>query len=583
VVSKEDQHQEETKRKRLSEVPISEVLKSKHAYRWVDPVIHIDHTIQIALVTAIEGGLSGMMVLDPTDQNHVVGLLTTRDLLRIMAAGVKEGDTPSSIFDRTVGDYMTPISQVIYGRPDETIGMARTLMAKLRIKCLPILSRDGQVEGLITARDMSDFGLSAKERGGKRAYLTDVSDRVGLSTNTSMAEPPTYLKAHLALEQKPLYLNVGEAGLPHPFKTSDGMAESRRDWNTRENTSEDSSLSEDAHFFTTVTLPDETDKELRKFTYMGVADGVGSWREYGVDPREFSHRLMLECQNVLEEAQAAATGQLGGATGDAGISNMVATEQQMPLVMMPPAQIMAQAYERIKLQNVIGSTTACVALFDGVRHQLHFSNLGDSGLIVLRHIDSDVAGALKRDRHTPRTERKSDLQVAFVSQQQLLSFNHPYQLGWTGDETSQSESKSFKEPRDSCTSSVHVRRGDIVVMATDGLFDNVDLDEIRTMALEWEQQHGFLRGGDVSSRDRRWAMGNSLTIQSQEHIADFAQSLVERARSNSLNSSMDSPFAILAKENDIMWSGGMPDDVTVLALHVVGRDPNDLHMDGTQF
>ena len=33
---------------------------------------------------------------------------------------------------------------------------------------------------------------------------------------------------------------------------------------------------------------------------------------------------------------------------------------------------------------------------------------------------------------------------------------------------------------------------------------------------------------------------------------------------------------ILAKENDIMWSGGMPDDCTVLALHVVGRDPEDV-------
>jgi hypothetical protein len=27
-------------------------------------------------------------------------------------------------------------------------------------------------------------------------------------------------------------------------------------------------------------------------TYAGVADGVGSWRAYGVDPRDFSHKLM---------------------------------------------------------------------------------------------------------------------------------------------------------------------------------------------------------------------------------------------------------------------------------------------------
>ncbi len=29
--------------------------------------------------------------------------------------------------------------------------------------------------------------------------------------------------------------------------------------------------------------------------YMCVADGVGSWRQYGVDPREYSHRFEEDC------------------------------------------------------------------------------------------------------------------------------------------------------------------------------------------------------------------------------------------------------------------------------------------------
>jgi CBS domain-containing protein len=195
----------------------------------VDPVIPRTATIKDAIVAIIEGGLSGMMVLEPNKdgKQRVVGLLTSRDLLRIMASGIKDGDTNDSIFEnRPVGDFMTPISQVIYGRPDETVGMCRTIMAKLGIKCLPILSREGRVEGLLTARDMSDFGLSAKDKGGKEAYLTDVSERVGLSSETSMAEPPTYLKAHLALERSPLFVNVAVAALPHPFKTETGVAQS---------------------------------------------------------------------------------------------------------------------------------------------------------------------------------------------------------------------------------------------------------------------------------------------------------------------------------------------------------------------
>jgi protein phosphatase PTC7 len=396
---------------------------------------------------------------------------------------------------------------------------------------------------------MSDFGLSAKDKGGKSAYLSNVSERVGLSSNTSMAEPPTYVKAHLALEQSPLYMNVGVAALPHPFKNSDGsLARNLRDRNFQD-LSTDPTASEDSYFITTVTLPDPANTNgehhhhnhhpTRKFTYFGVADGVGSWREYGVDPKAFSHRLMMECENCLLEA-----------------SRNGSTEGRAYRSVISPAQVLAQAYERVRADNIIGSSTACVALFDSVRHQLHFSNLGDSGLIVLRHIDSNVAGSLKRERHIPRTERKSDLRLAFVSQQQLRSFNHPYQLGWTGDEATNEEAVSFKTAREACTSSVHLRRGDIIIMATDGLFDNVDVDDICEMALEWEQSNGFLRGGDIASRDRRWAMGNSLTVLSSEVIDDLAQRLAYKARENSLDNTKDSPFAILAKENDVMWSGG---------------------------
>jgi protein phosphatase PTC7 len=562
--SKEDEHVEERKRKRLSEVRISEVLQAKHSYRWVDPVIPRTATVQEAIVTTIEGGLSGAMVLEDESHNRVCGLITSRDLLRIMASGVKEGDTPEEIMNRLVGDYMTPISQVVYGRPDETVGMCRTIMARLGIKCLPILSREGRVEGLVTARDMSDFGLSAKDRGGKKSYLNDVSERVGLSSNTSMAEPPIYLKAQLALGPTPLFINVGVAELPHPFKTADGgLVQGMRDLGFND-LSTDPTLSEDSCFVTNVKLPDGKKKTLRDFTYMGVADGVGSWREYGVDPRLFARRLMEECENILLEAQR--NGQMDG-------NNF----RQVTA----PSDIMAQAFERVKAENVIGSSTACIGVFDQIRHQLHFSNLGDSGIIVLRHIDSDVAGSLKRDRVTPRTERTSDIRVAFVSQQQLKSFNHPFQIGWTGEELKEGESSSFRNAGESCTSSIHLRRGDVVIMATDGLFDNVELDDICTMVLEWEQQNGFVRAGDTQAREKRWQMGNSLTLLSAGRINDLAQRLVKKARENSLDSSLDSPFAILAKENDIMWSGGMPDDCIVIAMHVVGRDANDT-MDSTK-
>mmetsp|Transcript_11765 Transcript_11765/g.20698 ORF Transcript_11765/g.20698 Transcript_11765/m.20698 type:complete len:647 (+) Transcript_11765:165-2105(+) len=551
-------------RQKTSEVKISEVLKRKHTHRWVEPVISKDATVREAITLCIEGKLNGMMVVDRSEtikrqtitelKQKCVGLITSRDLLRMMADDIKGGKSSEEVLNEKISKQMTPINQVIYGRPDETIGMCRAIMAKLGIKCLPILS-EGRVEGILTGRDMSDFYFDATDRGGKKNYLRDVSERVGLTTDTSMAEPPVFVMQHLALKHDPLYLNVGVAEYPHPFKSADGIGSSRRNFGPQD-LATDPDLSEDAHFLSEVELFDESGTNMQKLLYMGVADGVGSWREYGVDPREFSHKLMGECENILHEASSQC-----GIHGGNHCS------------MVSPAELLAQSYERTKEANVIGSSTACVALFDSVHHQLHFSNIGDSGIIVLRHIDS--ASALQRNRKTPLAERKSDLRIAFVSQQQLKSFNHPYQMGWTGEEIVENNS-SFKQASDSCTSSVHILRGDMIIMATDGLFDNVDIEDIASIALQWEQESGFFDGGGIATRNKRWASGDSRTDISAQSIPKLADILCQKARENSLDNTIDSPFAMLAKENDIMWSGGMPDDCTVVAMHVVGKHSNEL-------
>lgn len=227
-ISKKDMAEEESKRWRLSDVPIKDILKAKHSNRWVDPVISKKATLKEAVEIMIDGGLSAAMVTDD-DRKVVVGLVTSRDLLRCISMGIKEEVTDAEMLDRVVGEtIMTPIGQVIYARPEESVGMCRTIMAKLGIKCLPVLSKEGRVEGLVTARDMSQYRFSAEDKGGKKSYLNDVSERVGLGSNTSMADPPAFMQAHLALEQTPLFINIGIAELPHPYKTQDGVGMNRR-------------------------------------------------------------------------------------------------------------------------------------------------------------------------------------------------------------------------------------------------------------------------------------------------------------------------------------------------------------------
>jgi len=207
-------------------VPISKVLRAKNESRWVDPVIPRNATIRDAIPTCIDGGLSGMMVIESTSDKRVVGLITSRDLLREMSRGFKASLDPETIMNKTMSEFMTPVDQVVYARPHETIGMCRAIMATRNIKCIPVLSKDGkQVKGLVTARDMTQFATKAEDRGGKKSYLRNYSERI-MTSNTSMADPPAYIHAHLAMEQKPLYANVGVAEYPHPFKTTPDDMES---------------------------------------------------------------------------------------------------------------------------------------------------------------------------------------------------------------------------------------------------------------------------------------------------------------------------------------------------------------------
>lgn len=111
-------------------------------------------------------------------------------------------------------------------------------------------------------------------------------------------------------------------------------------------------------------------------------------------------------------------------------------------------------------------------------------------------------------------------------------------------------------------------RGLLIVSDIVSVFDNVDVDDVAKVALKWEQGVGLIRGGDIAARDKRWARGGSLTLESSKKVGDLANELCELARENSLDNTKDSPFAMLAKDNDIMWSGGKCSCVLPMFLSV---------------
>jgi CBS domain-containing protein len=77
---------------------------------------------------------------------HLVGIITERDLTAALAEGADPVLTP-------VSDYMTPAPEVL--QPDNELADAAHLMLELGIRHLPIV-RSGLLVGVLSIRDLLD-------------------------------------------------------------------------------------------------------------------------------------------------------------------------------------------------------------------------------------------------------------------------------------------------------------------------------------------------------------------------------------------------------------------------------------------
>ena len=90
-----------------------------------------------------------------------------------------------------------------------------------------------------------------------------------------------------------------------------------------------------------------------------MADGVGGWRAYGVDPGLFSLNLMQNCERLVKAGY---------------------------FVSDQPAQLLASGFREMQESKrpIIGSSTACVAILNHADGKLYTANIGDSGFLVFR-------------------------------------------------------------------------------------------------------------------------------------------------------------------------------------------------------
>ncbi|KAF5000320.1 hypothetical protein FGRMN_1864 [Fusarium graminum] len=273
----------------------------------------------------------------------------------------------------------------------------------------------------------------------------------------------------------------------------------------------------------------------------GVADGVGGWVDSGVDPADFSHGFCDYMALAAHEHQ---------------------TSAEAPLT---ARKLMQKGYDAICNDRSLraGGSTACVAIA-GADGNLEVANLGDSGFLQLR-----LNG------------------VHSYSEPQTHAFNTPFQLSLVPPSVAArmaafGGAQLSDLPRDADVTQHTLRHGDVLVLATDGVLDNLFNQDILRIASRvlvsagaWQMtEAGGVRV--VESLDSLVELPDSsegkrtVTLQSA-----LATELVTAAKRASVNTKQDGPFAkevhkYYPHEN---WRGGKVDDICVVVAVVNETTP----------
>ncbi|KAK6589442.1 hypothetical protein RS030_203170 [Cryptosporidium xiaoi] len=441
-------------------------------------------------------------------------------------------------------------------------------------------------------------GISNIEDGMERLNIALREERIKrISTHTNKTWPPCvssylhgidlFLKIPKYLhpikkENNVLSLSIGSFSHPHPSKIHYG--------------------GEDAHFF--------------EDNIIGIADGVGEWVNYGVNPKAFANELILgikeaflnikslnnsndSCKNIINNCDCDNTNNINNVNKNS--TKVIKYSNTCPVESLSPTKMMDSELElgnnninRAKLVGKVnnksipaffseynellsnsqyllsegykntksfGSSTVFVACFDPRISSLKISYLGDSGIIVLRRI--------------PETYRMG---IVYRSPVQQHSFNCPYQLSKlpTKDDypklrekglnyfinlVKNSENTPQDLPSHSISKEIPVLESDLIIIATDGLFDNLYDYEICSIC-----------SGAISPYEAINLLKDITLFTSSYNIS---KALTNAAYIKSLDPKAKTPFNRQSVMNNEPWQfsfGGKLDDITVVASWVVSEN-----------
>lgn len=289
-------------------------------------------------------------------------------------------------------------------------------------------------------------------------------------------------------------------------------------------------------------------------TTFGVADGVGGWIDSGIDPADFSHGL---CEYM---ACAARIGGVVSAPENESPSASDSDSSARAPAALHPKDLLQIGYDAVIGDNSIvgGGSTACLAVANP-SGAVEVANLGDSGFMHLglnavRHFTHPQTHAFNTPFQLSKTPQKMLVQMAVFGGSSALS----------------------DLPKESNVTHHSVRHGEVLVFATDGVWDNLSTQDVlavvsRTMEEQgaWVEKDGAIEVGEKLAHLTQAGSKERADLSSLQAIV--ATAIAKEAKETSHNSRRDGPFAKEVQrwypgEN---WHGGKPDDIAVVVAVVV--------------
>ncbi len=358
-------------------------------------------------------------------------------------------------------------------------------------------------------------------------------------------------------EKGDFVFDVGAATIPHQDKIKEGA---------RAKMSKSFGYGgEDAYFVETKNDDLESSNELS----LGVADGVYMWRWEGVDAGLYSRALLREAAKTFLSGSKVADGSKStDALSDKAASS---SSSEASKSTTHPLFMLERAFQVVAEKNVKGSTTCVLLTLDPRLGVLNAANIGDSGYLVARlNPDASSSSSSSSSSSTSNTapyllsedesndDGKPQRFIAYRSPPQEHDFGRPFQLG---------HHEATDKPSDAMLSTFFLENDDVIVVGTDGLWDNVSEKEILAVI-----ENRIKSSSASTSSSSSSSLGSNQAFLNKKEVDACAKELTQKAFEHANDRSRTTPYSLAATEHfDMVYNGGKKDDITVLVCKIKNR------------